>query len=64
VGKAIISLKRQGDLELLLRCIEDEFDPKRAAAETPESGIYHYQLIATVTPSEALKHILRVHPVA
>jgi hypothetical protein len=42
---AIMSLQRQGDLDLLLRCIEDEFDPKRVAAETPESGVYHYQLM-------------------
>src|SRR5664279_2102507 len=42
---AIMSVQRQADLDLLLRCIEDEFDPKKAAAETPETGVYHYQLM-------------------
>ena len=42
---ASVSIQRQGDLDMLLRCLEDEFDAKKAAVESPENSVVHSQLM-------------------
>lgn len=45
---AMISLQRQGDLDLLLRCMEDEFQANKAAEVADKLGLdhtFHYQMM-------------------
>jgi hypothetical protein len=56
---AWMSIQRQGDLDLLLRCLEDEFDAKKAATETPERAAYHYQLMLSESWVTGCYEILR-----
>jgi hypothetical protein len=49
---ATINIQRQGDLDLLLRCMEDEFEANKAAemADTTGSDMtFHYQLALSET---------------
>ena len=44
---ATMSIQRQGDLDLLLRCMEDEFETNKAAELADTTGAnstFHYQL--------------------
>jgi len=56
---ASINIQRQGDLDLLLRCLEDEYDAQKAATETPENNVYHYQLMLSETWVLGCYEILR-----
>jgi hypothetical protein len=45
---AMINLQRQGDLDLLLRCIEDESEANKIAEAADQLGanfIFHYQVM-------------------
>src|SRR6266853_4619249 len=49
---AMMNIQRQGDLDLLLRCMEDEFEANKAAeiADTTGSNMtFHYQLSLSET---------------
>lgn len=44
---AVMNMQRQGDLDLLLRCIEDEFEANKASEAADKTGsdmTFHYQL--------------------
>lgn len=59
---AAINIQRQGDLDLLLRCIEDEFDANRAAESADATGLnmtFHYQLMLSETWIIGCYEILR-----
>jgi len=56
---ASINIQRQGDLDLLLRCLEDEFDATKAATGTPESFVFHYQLMLSESWVVGCYEILR-----
>jgi hypothetical protein len=45
---SMISIQRYGDIDLLLRCIEDEFEANKAAEATDTAGVdftFHYQIM-------------------
>jgi hypothetical protein len=48
----MMSLQRQGDLDLLLRCMEDEFEANKAAETADDLGMdftFHYQMMLSET---------------
>jgi hypothetical protein len=59
---AMISLQRQGDLDLLLRCMEDEFQSNKAAETADKSGedfTFHYQMMLSESWVVGCYEILR-----
>ena len=59
---AMISLQRQGDLDLLLRCMEDEFQANRIAETADKLGIdhtFHYQVMLSESWVVGCYEILR-----
>ncbi|TFV37098.1 hypothetical protein E4K66_20565 [Bradyrhizobium frederickii] len=54
---AISSIQREGDLDILLRCLEDEFDANANASGTDFS--FHYQMIFSETWVVGCYEILR-----
>jgi hypothetical protein len=59
---AMISLQRQGDQDLLLRCMEDEFQANKAAETTDQSGVdytFHYQVMLSESWIVGCYEILR-----
>jgi hypothetical protein len=59
---AIISLQRLGDLDLLLRCMEDEFQENRttqAADKLGQDHTFHYQLMLSESWVVSCYEILR-----
>jgi len=54
---ALGSIQREGDLDLLLRCLEDEFNPNKNAAEIDLS--FHYQMMFSETWIVGCYEILR-----
>jgi len=59
---AMMNIQRQGDLDLLLRCMEDEFEANKAAeiADTTGSNMtFHYQLSLSETWVVGCYEILR-----
>jgi hypothetical protein len=53
---AIPSIQREGDLDILLRCLEDEFDTNKASGT---NFAFHYQLMFSETWIVNLYEILR-----
>ncbi len=59
---AMISLQRLGDLDLLLRCMEDEFQANQSAEAADNLGLdhtFHYQLMLSESWVVACYEILR-----
>ena len=60
---AVSSIQREGSLDILLRCLEDEFNTKRGASENKEPpGVdfsYHYQMMFSETWIVGCYEILR-----
>lgn len=57
---AEINLQRQGDLDLLIRCMEDEFDPKAARNSTSIMAFSsHYQMMLSEAWIIACYEVLR-----
>jgi hypothetical protein len=59
---AAMNIQRQGDLDLLLRCMEDEFEANKAAEIADTSGsdmTFHYQLSLSETWVVGCYEILR-----
>jgi hypothetical protein len=59
---AVVNIQRQGDLDLLLRCMEDEFEANKAAAEADATGLnltVPYQLMLSETWIVGCYEILR-----
>jgi hypothetical protein len=59
---AMISLQRQGDLDLLLRCMEDEFQANKAAEIADKLGLdhtFHYQMMLSESWVVGCYEILR-----
>lgn len=56
---AMINLQRQADLDLLLRCMEDEFEANKAADAAGADFTLHYQLMLSETWVVACYEILR-----
>lgn len=54
---AAMSLQQQGDLDILLRCLEDEFDTNKIVSEMDLSG--HYQMLFSETWIAGCYEILR-----
>lgn len=56
---AAISLQRQGDLDLLLRCLEDEFESGKATNSTGVDFTFHYQIMLSESWIVGCYEILR-----
>jgi hypothetical protein len=56
---AMINLQRQSDLDLLLRCMEDEFEANKAAEALVPDFTLHYQIMLSETWVVACYEILR-----
>jgi hypothetical protein len=59
---AMISLQRQGDLDLLLRCMEDEFQANKVAETADKLGddfTFHYQMMLSESWVVGCYEILR-----
>jgi hypothetical protein len=56
---AMINFQRQGDLDVLLRCMEDEFEANRISEAQAPDFTLHYQLMLSETWVVACYEILR-----
>src|SRR6266850_1321927 len=59
---AAMSVQRQGDLDLLLRCMEDEFEANKAAEDADHLGtnlVFHYQMMLSESWVVSCYEILR-----
>lgn len=56
---AMINLQRQGDLDLLLNCIEDEFETNRDAENAGLNFTFHYQMMLSESWVVSCYEILR-----